>query len=143
MSTLNTTNATTMTRILITGSRDWDCEDLAKTVIAGLIRKHGSASLVIVHGDCPTGVDAAFDKAATNAGLRVERHKAQWDVSGPAAGPMRNTMMVRAGADVCLAFTKDLLKSQGTKDCALKAHSAGIPTWVVGANGVPNKLVTK
>jgi hypothetical protein len=129
-------------RIIITGSRHWYCRELADKVIGSLIAKHGASNLVIVHGDCPTGVDAAFDAACHEvcyetiasgrheAIVEVERHPADWKRYLRGAGPRRNQEMVDAGADLCLAFHPDLAVSNGTGDCVRRALEAGIPTWL-------------
>jgi hypothetical protein len=36
-----------------------------------------------------------------------------------------------AGADICIAVHRDIFASTGTKDCALEAIEAGIPTYLV------------
>lgn len=49
-------------RVLVAGSRSWPCHSVAEQVIARLLSRYGP-NIVIVHGHCPTGVDAAFDEA--------------------------------------------------------------------------------
>jgi hypothetical protein len=116
-------------RVIVTGSRDWDCREFAEGVISGLIARHGKENLLIIHGACPTGVDRAFDTAAWGAGVLVKRYPADWNRYGKSAGPKRNANMVHAGADLCLAFHPDLAASKGTADCVRKALRAGIDTW--------------
>jgi hypothetical protein len=57
-------------RVIITGDRAWQCDELATRVVARLIERYGRERLVLVHG-VATGVDSAFDRAAILA--RVER----------------------------------------------------------------------
>lgn len=113
-----------MTRILITGSRDWT--DL--TIIQNAITVHtlGKSKwrTTIVHGACPTGADYLAAKFALDKGLNVEAYPADWDKYGRAAGPMRNQRMVDLGADICLAFP--LGESRGTRHCMKAAEKAGI-----------------
>ena len=51
-----------------------------------------------------------------------------------AGGPARNREMVKAGADLCLAFHRSLATSKGTKDCARQALAAGIPTYLIDSD---------
>ena len=119
-------------RILITGSRDWTNQNavygaihMAIFEISELIgsRTTGEPAVTIVHGHCPTGADAIANRMI---GLEIERHPADWEEHGRAAGPIRNAEMVALGADVCLAFIKN--NSKGATGCALLAEKAGIPT---------------
>ena len=118
-----------MTRILVTGSRDWsDWPTLAKALFEA-VDDYGP--LVVVSGHCPTGADAMAEWVAENllhhmevSVVRVERHPADWSL-GRRAGPERNRKMVELGADVCLAFIKN--GSKGATHTANLAEKAGIP----------------
>lgn len=120
-------------RILITGTREeLSSEEKHKinTLLAKiLIIDHPHDDVVIVHGDCPTGVDnwvSGFEDDRTN--VTIERHPADWVAHGRYAGPIRNQEMVDLGADICLAFPKG--ESRGTRGCAKLAQEAGIPTII-------------
>ncbi|WP_037616369.1 SLOG family protein [Streptomyces aureus] len=139
----------TQYRILVTGSRDWDdrrtvWQAIASTVMASA---PSTATIVVVHGDCPDGADAhaaAWAAAAQGDNRRPvieEGHPADWRPGGVfdrAAGFRRNAEMVNAGADACLAFLAPCSKpsctelkphpSHGTAHCAELAEQAGIPT---------------
>jgi hypothetical protein len=113
-------------RVLVTGSRDWD----APEVIVRALREAWAVSgygddFTVVHGDCPSGADAMADRVCRRFSWQAEPHPARWDLYGKAAGFKRNNEMVRAGADVCLAFIKD--SSRGATQCAMAAEYAGIP----------------
>lgn len=115
-------------RILVTGSRDWtDREAIAHALldVRDQPRPGVPSRMVLVHGACPTGADAIADEWATAWGWEVERHPAEWETHGRAAGPIRNQKMVDLGADVCLAFP--LPGSRGTRHCMGAAERAGIP----------------
>lgn len=117
-------------RILVTGSRDWDDEErvayeLGLAVGDALRQGYAHTSIVIVHGACPSGADRAADRIARDYGHRVERHPADWDRYGRAAGPKRNTEMVALGANTCLAFIRN--GSRGASHCAGLAERAGVP----------------
>jgi len=114
-------------RVLVAGSRDWDDGELLAWELGLALGdgfRDGRRGLV-VHGACPTGADAMADRLARDHGIEVEPHPADWELHGRAAGPRRNREMVKAGADVCLAFVKDC--SPGATGCADMAERAGIP----------------
>jgi hypothetical protein len=118
-------------RILVTGSRTWDdYETLTNALDNAYFGTAATAPVTLVHGACPDGADAIA--SAWVAGLRQsgwiiteERHPADWQGHGKAAGFIRNAEMVKAGADVCLAFIRD--GSRGATHTAGLAEKAGIP----------------
>jgi hypothetical protein len=115
-----------VSRVLITGSRTWpDDDQVLPEQIAHLWLRFPLATLV--HGGCPKGADGQAGRIWAKLGGTVEVHEAQWDVYGRSAGMVRNTEMVRAGADLCLAFI--LRESTGALMCARSAEMAGIPVW--------------
>lgn len=114
-----------MSRILLTGSRDWPDPQIVWATLDDLrLRCRG---MVLVHGACPKGVDKDGDIwASQTRGVTVERHPANWGLHGKAAGPKRNAKMVERGADLCVAFIFN--GSRGASNCADLAEKAGIPT---------------
>jgi len=116
---------TPMPRILVTGSRNWDDTETIAEALHLFYRALGKdRSIVLVHGGA-RGADAIAAEIWRNQGLPVEAHPADWKTHGRRAGFLRNQEMVRAGADVCLAFIKD--DSKGATMCANLAEQAGIP----------------
>jgi len=112
-------------RVLVTGSRTWDDEAVIRTALreAFAVTAPGE-EFVIAHGACPRGADEIADRIGRRMGWTVERHPADWaTVRG--AGFRRNSLMVKLGADVCLAFIRD--GSRGASHCAQAARQAGIP----------------
>ncbi|ATW60194.1 ssDNA binding protein [Mycobacterium phage Ph8s] len=116
-----------MRRVLITGSRVWK----DRTTIWGALEAELQRSpngLIVVHGGA-RGADDIADRWAwgMRPGFNVtpELHRADWDRYGKRAGILRNIEMVKAGADVCLAFP--LGNSVGTRHCMGAAEKAGIP----------------
>lgn len=113
-------------RVLVTGSRTWEAAEVIVVALAEAFAVNPPGEdFTVVHGACPAGADDMADRAARRFGWQVERHAADWDRYGKAAGFRRNIEMVKAGADVCLAFIKD--GSRGASHCAAAAKRAGIP----------------
>lgn len=126
-------------RILITGSRDFPDYN---TVMRGLsvaiedlsVIDPNDRDIIIVHG-AATGADTMAGDFVRHARaflsgigytIREERHPAEWDKFGKAAGPIRNQAMVDLGADICVAFFKVGALNKGTKHCSGAAKKAGI-----------------
>lgn len=114
---------TGVSRILVTGSRDWTDRAVVEHALGTALRLF--RPIVIVHGGCPTGADRMAWEWAWRAGVPCEVWPAEWAAHGRAAGPIRNAQMVAAGARFCLAFP--LPGSRGTEDCVRRAEAAGIP----------------
>lgn len=114
-----------MTRILVTGSRNWTNKKAIWDALDQATADHNPERLIIVHGDCRTGADQHAITWAAKHRVSHEAFFANWSQHGKAAGPIRNRAMVAAGADLCLAFP--LGPSRGTRDCMAAARTAGIP----------------
>lgn len=123
-------------RVIVTGSRSWtDRETIWNALDACHIEaRELGQPLLVIHGACPTGADHHADHWAIDRGVPVERFPADWDRHGPAAGPIRNAQMVKAGADLMLAFIGPCTNphctiehpSHGGSGCAHLAETAGI-----------------
>ena len=112
-------------RILVTISRDYRAPERAVRVLMEAIYDPGIAMKVtVVHG--ASHMDWLLAGAAIALGQDHEPHPADWPGRHRAAGPIRNTEMVNAGADLCLAFIS--AASVGARDCARRAEGAGIRT---------------
>lgn len=116
-------------RILITGSRNWDDAEHIRKVITflALEAQYRGEPVTVVHGACHDGADAMADRVANELRLTVERHPADWGRHGRSAGFIRNAEMVKAGADMCVAFIRDA--SLGATHCADLASKAGVHVW--------------
>ena len=116
-------------RVIITGDRNWRCQDLALNLVRRLKVRYGP-DLVVVHGAC-RGVDTAFSNACRYLDVAEEPHPADWDGFGNGAGPKRNAEMVAAGADFAIAVHRCLDRSRGTRDCVTRAIAAGISVYLI------------
>lgn len=118
-----------MTRILVTGSRDWtDKPLLRKTLQTAWTELGSNPHAIVVHGGA-RGADALAGEVARALELAVETHPADWKRFGKKAGPIRNSHMVSLGAELCLAFP--LGQSPGTWGCIKLAEQAGIPVRII------------
>ena len=116
-------------RVLVTGSRNWTNRATIKEAMIGVWETAmRPEEMVLVSGANPKGADHIAEQVASDCGWRIERHPAQWDKWGKAAGVRRNTEMVESGVDVCIAFIKD--RSKGATNCSQTAMRAGIETRV-------------
>lgn len=143
-----------MTRVLVTGSRNWDRPDVvweSLDRIARELAEAGDDELVVVHGACwPTkrGPDGklVLESADYLADIWCryrqhplpvvcERHPARWSELGKRAGHVRNRHMVSLGADLVLAFLRD--DSAGTTGCIELAEAAGLTPHVLDYADLP------
>ena len=119
-----------MRRVLVTGSRNYDDKDILFDALADQYEP----GMIVVHGGARGADTIACEwvKKMQSLGYQVttEVHQADWYEYGKAAGPIRNEVMVDAGADVCLAFP--LGESRGTRHCMSAAEKAGIPVINLG-----------
>ena len=121
-----------MIRVIITGCRRWQALHVAETTCRRLQARYGSG-LIIVHGACPTGVDAAFEDVCRRFGITQERFPADWS-KGKRAGPERNRAMILAGADFAIAVHRNLGRSRGTRGTVELAMGSAIPVYLIDSN---------
>lgn len=114
-----------MTRVIVTGSREWTASFKMRAVLRELAKVYGS-NTVIVHGNA-RGADQMAARYAPGFGLKTESHPAEWEKYGRAAGPIRNQCMVELGADFALAFFVCRLPCVGTRHCVELLQKAEIP----------------
>lgn len=115
-------------KVLVCGSRSWCNEGAIRAALQGL-----PPGTIVVHGDAH-GADKIAGRIAKGMGFEVRPYPADWDVEGKAAGPKRNSRMLKEEhpdpkgllIDKCFAFSLDLEASRGTKDMVRKTRAAGI-----------------
>lgn len=123
--------------VIICGGRDYQDRERA---FAALDRAHAHRTItLLVHGACLDlktgdllGADRWADEWASENGIALERHPADWQTWGKAAGPMRNKQMAEAGAHGCIAFPG----GTGTANMCRHAQREGIPVWKPYGDGV-------
>lgn len=116
-----------MFRLLVTGSRDWGNSAVVLKALRA-VYSLDKPDKVLVSGACPTGADRLAEVFWSHFGGTIERHPANWELHGKSAGYIRNSEMVNAGADLCIAFIKN--NSKGATMTTSLARKAGIPTYV-------------
>jgi hypothetical protein len=108
-------------RVLLTASRTWDRQEPVWTVL-DIIAKEAAAVgdplMTVVHG-CAKGGDEIADRWVRSADhplpVTAERHPPNYRRYGKRAPWVRDTEMVVAGADICLAFIRECADPQCRK----------------------------
>lgn len=118
-----------MFRLLVSGSREWDMPEVLRMVIYNYWHQ-ATGDFVVIHGDCPRGADRMAREFCEEYGIKEERHPADWNKHGKAAGHIRNKEMVDTKPDAAVFFVRG--ESRGTKNCLEHARKAGIPHAVYG-----------
>lgn len=119
-------------RVLVCGSRDWIDETLLNRTLDELDEQERFD--LVIEGEA-TGADTMARNWAERRRIPVSRFPAAWGLHGKAAGPIRNTQMLREGKpDLVVAFPLGP-ESRGTANMIGQAEKAGIPFLVVNPKG--------
>jgi len=111
-------------RLLICGDRNWSDGNAIREVIEKF------KPLIIIEGEC-SGADTLARLSAETMGIEVLRFPADWEKYGRAAGPIRNSQMLKEGnPDIVVGFHYKIDESKGTKDMLTRAKKAGKPTFI-------------
>ncbi len=119
-------------RILVSGGRSYSDRDAVWQALDFWFNGREDEPVTVVHGGA-NGADrlaSGWVRKRRSEGLdnvSEEVHRAQWGKHGRKAGPIRNSEMVAAGADLMLSFPG----GAGTFDCTSKAARAGIRVFCV------------
>lgn len=115
-------------KVIIAGSRDFSDYELLKKVCDHMLSlKKDTNDIVIVSG-CARGADTLGERYAKERGFEVERHPANWEKDGKAAGILRNTEMATV-SHACICFWDGV--SRGTKNMIDTATKFGLKLKVV------------
>jgi hypothetical protein len=117
-------------KILVTGDRDWSRLLVIFTVFLDFLSEYNidPKDVIVIHGDC-RGADRLCELVAKELGMKPDPYPANWTKYGRAAGPIRNSQMLKENPDIELAFAfhPDLDNSKGTKDMVEKLEKAKVP----------------
>lgn len=111
-------------RVIVCGSRNWTSRRWIQSILLSL-----PGDTTIIEGEC-RGADLIAREIAEELNMTIEPHPAEWDKLGKRAGPLRNQAMLDSGADLVLAFHKDLSQSKGTKHMIEIARKNDIPVMI-------------
>lgn len=111
---------------LVCGGRDFRDEKLMNDAMYQMATTRGFPRL-IVHGGAK-GADALAGKLASELDIPVKVYPADWHKDGKAAGPIRNSRMLKEEQpDLVVAFPG----GRGTADMVAKATRALVDTYIV------------
>lgn len=125
-------------KVLVLGSKDWSDEKAVEREFRKL-----PLGTTIIHGADEVGIDIIAEKMAKKFGFPIRRYPA--DLAGEkratgsdkSAVPKRNAKILReehkSGDPIAfaLAFTPDLNRSRGAKDCVERARKVGVRVTVI------------
>jgi len=112
-----------MRRVIVAGGRNFTDYEKVKSVLDEFRKNNDDIEIVC---GCAKGADSLGDRYAKEHNIPVKYFPADWDANGRAAGPIRNSEMLKyAGKDGYLVAFWDG-KSRGTKDIVSKAEKNGM-----------------
>lgn len=115
-------------RVLVCGGRKFNDYDCVRKWLDRIKRLHGCDT--IIHGGA-SGADSCAHRWAVVNGVKLEIFRAQWNIYGRSAGPIRNAQMIEVGKpDLIVAFPG----GKGTADMVRKAQQADITVVAVTEN---------
>ena len=121
-------------RIIVCGGRNFNDYDRMKSILDGVIAEIGLGitAIEIVSGHC-AGADQLGEKYAEERGYPCKVFPANWEKCGRAAGPIRNSEMIKYASEVevpvVVAFRSP--RTMGTNDTVKKAQRKGFKVVVV------------
>ena len=116
-----------MFRLIVAGSRDFDDYDLLSERLSFFLASKDPREVKIVSGGAK-GADALGERFAEEHGIQLKVFRAEWDLHGRSAGPIRNVAMAKY-ADALVAFWDG--QSKGTAHMIKMARKKGLLVRVV------------
>jgi hypothetical protein len=123
-------------RIIVCGSRNWNDDKAILKELTFLVQRERTTNpkvqITVIHG-AARGADLIAGAVAQRLGLQVEAFPADWEKHGQKAGFVRNTNMLRSGADLVMAFKDGFdysLAQGGTEHMVKIAKAAGVKCFV-------------
>jgi len=114
--------------LAVAGSRGFSDYPLLKEEVESFILNFAPGRRVRILSGHARGADRLGEKLAVEKGYELLIFPADWDTHGRAAGPIRNSEMIKK-ADGLIAFWNG--RSRGTSDSIKKAEERGIPVRAV------------
>lgn len=125
-------------RILICGDREWRDRLLIRRCLVTVPK-----NTVVIEGEA-RGADLLAREEAEALGLTVLRFPADWDTYRKAAGPIRNTAMLRDGKPTRVwAYHDDLTNSKGTKNMVNQSIAKGLPVFLISHDRPITRITEK
>lgn len=114
--------------VVVTGSRDWDDEELVEWALGALAKWAGGPWKLCVVAGGARGADTQVEEACHRLGIHCAVVRWLPEHYKKAAGPMRNGVMLKlADPDLVLALHENLEQSRGTRNCVQQALKLQIP----------------
>lgn len=117
--------------ILVCGSRNIKDKDVIYECIENAIQEIDCDDMKLISGDA-NGVDKISQDWAKDNNVKIDIYQPNWNKYGKAAGPIRNSQMIK-NADFVVAIWDE--ESSGTKDTIIKAKEHNITHIVFDKNG--------
>ena len=109
-------------RVLVCGSRYYKDQEKIFHVLDAYLARIGP-SMLLINGGAPGADDLARQWAISRKVDHLTLY-AKWELEGKAAGPIRNSRMLRKKPRLVLAFHEDPELGRGTRDMVTKARKA-------------------
>lgn len=121
--------------IIVCGSRHGTNTKARELVFDTLDKLHSEKPITLVKHGAAKGYDSWAGEWAKDRKINCTEYIADWKMYGDSAGPIRNQMMARSGANKCIAFPG----GNGTENMKSWARKFHIPVVEITFPEVINK----